>query len=79
MDYLSGLNITTRVLKIRRGRQKRRVGWRCHHRKALRVEERVMSQGMWVASGSQGNKFSTEVSRENAANTLIIDFWPLEL
>ena len=37
MDYLSGLNITTRVLKIRRGRQKRRVGWRCHHRKALRV------------------------------------------
>ena len=42
-------------------------------------ENGVMSQGMWVASGSQGNKFSIEVSRENAANTLIIGFWPLEL
>lgn len=64
MDYLSGLNITTRVLKIRRGRQKRRVGWRCHHRKALRVDEQAMSQGMWVASWNQKRKENEFSSRD---------------
>lgn len=44
----------------------------------------VTSEKMWVASGSwvtQGNGISPEVPRKNAAstNTLIIDFWPLQL
>lgn len=44
----------------------------------------VTREEMWVASGSwvrQGNGISPEVSRKNAAstNTLIRDFWSLQL
>lgn len=40
---------------------------------ALKMEDGTVTQGMWVASGRQGNDFSTKVSRkeQSSPNTVI--------